>query len=58
MKRPEVMAAQIAVTEEEDGMVLSFSRVIDISQPLYDHCPGNPAFPAAARRLTRCPLTR
>ena len=28
-------------------MVLSFSRVIDISQPLYDHCPGNPVFPAA-----------
>ena len=27
-------------------MALHFSRIIDITQPLYHNCPGNPAFPA------------
>jgi len=26
-------------------MALSFSRVIDLTQPLFHNCPGNPAFP-------------
>lgn len=26
-------------------MALSFSRIIDLTQPLFDKCPGNPAFP-------------
>ncbi|MHB9036707.1 MAG: cyclase family protein [Armatimonadota bacterium] len=26
-------------------MTVSFSRIIDITQPLFDNCPGNPAFP-------------
>ena len=26
-------------------MALSFSRIIDITQPLFHNCPGNPAFP-------------
>lgn len=26
-------------------MAITFSRIIDISQPLYHHCPGNPGFP-------------
>lgn len=26
-------------------MAISYSRIIDISQPLYHNCPGNPGFP-------------